>query len=57
MGNTLNVLVHIKLAPGFELKCLGQLDEIRKNLAKGFEVLEMKTLIDVVFVEDMSLAV
>jgi predicted Co/Zn/Cd cation transporter (cation efflux family) len=56
MGNSLNVLVHVKPGPGFELSSLNQLDEIRTRFNTELETLEVKTVADVVFIADMKLA-
>jgi predicted Co/Zn/Cd cation transporter (cation efflux family) len=56
MGNSLNVLVHFKPGPGFELSSLNQLDEIRTRFNTELETLEVKTVADVVFIADMKLA-
>jgi len=57
MGNTLNILVHVKPGPGFELTGLDQLDEIRFKFYSEPEALDVKTTADIVFVGDMQLAV
>ena len=56
MGNTLNVLVHIKPPTGFDLRSLDQLDEIRINFNSELETMQVKTAADIVFVGDMKLA-
>ena len=56
MGNTLNVLVHIKPGPDFKLQSLEQLDEIRFKFNSALETLDVKTTSDLVFLGDMNLA-
>jgi predicted Co/Zn/Cd cation transporter (cation efflux family) len=56
MGDSLNVLVHVKPSPGFELSGLEQLDEIRSRFNTALETMEVKTVADVVFIADMKLA-
>ena len=56
MGNSLNVLVHVKPGPGFDLNGLGQLDEIRLKFNAALETMEVKTIAEVMFVDDMSQA-
>jgi cation diffusion facilitator family transporter len=56
MGNSLNILVHVKPGPGFELSSLDQLDEIRTRFNRALETMEVKSVADVVFVADMKLA-
>ena len=56
MGNTLNVLVHVKPGPGFELRGLDQLDDIRFRFNTALETMELRVTADVVFISDMKLA-
>ena len=56
MGNSLNVLVHVKPGPDFELSNLEQLDEIRTRFNTALETMKVQTVADVVFVADMKLA-
>lgn len=56
MGNSLNVLVHVKPGADFELSSLEQLDAIRLKFNAALETMDVKTVADVVFVDDMKLA-
>jgi predicted Co/Zn/Cd cation transporter (cation efflux family) len=56
MGNSLNVLVHVKPGPDFELSSLDQLDEIRTRFNTALETMEVTTVADVVFIADMKFA-
>ena len=56
MGNTLNILVHVKPGAGFALSGLDQLDEIRVKFNASLATMEVKTVADIVFVDDMRLA-
>ena len=56
MGNTLNVLVHVRPGPEFKLRGFDQLDDIRFKFNTALETMEMRTTADIVFVDDMKLA-
>ncbi|MEH6593632.1 MAG: cation transporter [Halioglobus sp.] len=56
MGNSLNVLVHVKPSPEFELDSLERLDEIRRKFNQALQSMDVKTVADVVFLNDMKLA-
>lgn len=56
MGNTLNIMVHVKPGPEFELHSLAQLDDIRARFNTALESMDVKTYADIIFVDDARLA-
>lgn len=56
MGNTLNILVHVKPGPDFDLHSVDQLDDIRFKFNSELETMEVRTTSDIVFVGDMKLS-
>jgi len=56
MGNTINVLLHIKLGTDFELKKIAELDTIRARVLQELDAMEDRVTADLVFIDDMQLA-
>jgi cation diffusion facilitator family transporter len=56
MGNTLNVLMHVKPGPDFSLNELSQLDEMRIRFNAALEDMEVNALADIVFINDIKMA-
>ena len=56
LGNTMNVMVHAKPAPHFELRSVSQLDEISHDVKRSLETLGYDVILDVIFVDDMRMA-
>ena len=56
MGNTINVLLHIKLGAEFELREVAQLDAIREQVKAGLAIMDGLVVADLVFIDDMKLA-
>lgn len=56
MGDTINVLLHVKMGPEYEFGRVSQLDEIRNAVNGALQGMEGRVVADLVFVDDMSLA-
>jgi cation diffusion facilitator family transporter len=56
MGSKLNILAHVILPPDYTLDSVSQLDDIRANVAKSLNDMEVTCIVDVVFTSDPSLA-
>ena len=56
MGNTINVLIHIKLGADFELNKIAELDAIRVPVRLEMDAMEGRVTADLVFIDDMQLA-
>ena len=56
MGDTMNVLMHLKPGPDFTLKSFDQLDDIRTRFNDALKDMEVRAIADVVFINDMKMA-
>lgn len=56
MGNTINILLHIKLGADFELTKVAELDAIRARVLQELESMADHVTADLVFVDDIQLA-
>lgn len=56
LGNTMNVLVHARPGPAFELGSIERLDEIRADVKASLLPLGYDLVFDVIFVSDMRYA-
>ena len=56
MGNTLNVMLHVKLAAAFDVRSIKQLDEIRATVHEALAEIDARVAVDLVFIDDMALA-
>lgn len=56
MGSTLNILAHVVLPADFSLESVSRLDDIRANITKSLDSMEIACFVDVLFTNDPSLA-
>lgn len=56
MGDTMNVLMHLKPGPEFTLKDFDQLDDIRSRFNEALKDMEVRAIADIVFINDMKMA-
>jgi cation diffusion facilitator family transporter len=56
MGNVMAVTLHLRPSEQYELRSVDDLDRVRHSLEQALEALEFEIGLDVMFVNDMSLA-